>query len=194
MDEQIYVAAFTRGVRKISLSKSPEKSLRKLAPQSGQLVVGECIFRVDQFGYKVEKAVHDRLASKRIYDDLFEVTEQDAVEAIQFELYCHGYSAEKQPFPPLPHVVTKMCCTTMEDVLVVKAAKALSGLTWPELQKLAGVDRGAVNRLQTQNPDHRSVAQADINKIKAALSRAGVEFIPENGGGAGVRLRKGTTE
>jgi hypothetical protein len=27
-------------------------------------------------------------------------------------------------------------------------------------------------------------------KIRATLETAGVEFIPENGGGAGVRLRK----
>jgi len=29
-----------------------------------------------------------------------------------------------------------------------------------------------------------------IEAISAALEAAGVEFIPENGGGAGVRLRK----
>ncbi|MGY2995834.1 hypothetical protein ACVWWD_004641 [Mesorhizobium sp. URHB0026] len=29
-----------------------------------------------------------------------------------------------------------------------------------------------------------------VEAIRAALESAGVEFIPENGGGAGVRLRK----
>jgi hypothetical protein len=29
-----------------------------------------------------------------------------------------------------------------------------------------------------------------LTKIKAALEKAGIEFIAENGGGAGVRLRK----
>jgi hypothetical protein len=29
-----------------------------------------------------------------------------------------------------------------------------------------------------------------VDAIKAALTKAGVEFIPENGGGAGVRLMK----
>lgn len=29
-----------------------------------------------------------------------------------------------------------------------------------------------------------------VDAIRAALEAAGVEFIPENGGGAGVRLRK----
>jgi hypothetical protein len=31
----------------------------------------------------------------------------------------------------------------------------------------------------------------NLAAIRAALEAAGVEFIPENGGGAGVRLRKG---
>lgn len=30
-----------------------------------------------------------------------------------------------------------------------------------------------------------------LDKLQRALEAAGVEFIPENGGGAGVRLRKG---
>jgi DNA-binding XRE family transcriptional regulator len=31
----------------------------------------------------------------------------------------------------------------------------------------------------------------NLTAIRTALEAAGVEFIPENGGGAGVRLRKG---
>lgn len=31
----------------------------------------------------------------------------------------------------------------------------------------------------------------NVAAIRSALEAAGVEFIPENGGGAGVRLRKG---
>jgi hypothetical protein len=32
-----------------------------------------------------------------------------------------------------------------------------------------------------------------VDALRGALEAAGVEFIPENGGGAGVRLRKGVT-
>ncbi|MET0530151.1 MAG: transcriptional regulator [Microvirga sp.] len=35
-----------------------------------------------------------------------------------------------------------------------------------------------------------SPQRATINVMRTALEAAGVEFIPENGGGAGVRLRK----
>jgi hypothetical protein len=34
------------------------------------------------------------------------------------------------------------------------------------------------------------ITAANLNAIRRALEDAGVEFIPENGGGAGVRLRK----
>jgi hypothetical protein len=38
-----------------------------------------------------------------------------------------------------------------------------------------------------------AIAASDraVAAIRAALEAAGVEFIPENGGGPGVRLRKG---
>lgn len=34
-------------------------------------------------------------------------------------------------------------------------------------------------------------SDGDFSRVRSALEAAGVEFIPENGGGAGVRLRKG---
>ncbi|WP_457155008.1 transcriptional regulator [Mesorhizobium sp. P5_C1] len=42
-------------------------------------------------------------------------------------------------------------------------------------------------------PEHWCSAWPSVNNlaaVRAALEAAGVEFIPENGGGAGVRLRK----
>jgi transcriptional regulator with XRE-family HTH domain len=39
--------------------------------------------------------------------------------------------------------------------------------------------------------ERRQVAQPSVDSIRAALEGAGIEFISENGGGAGVRLRKG---
>jgi hypothetical protein len=37
----------------------------------------------------------------------------------------------------------------------------------------------------------RSPIANNLAAMQKALAEAGVEFIPENGGGAGVRLRKG---
>ena len=68
-----------------------------------------------------------------------------------------------------------------------KAARALARLTQRELsakakigdQTLADFERGA-----------RDPLPETLAKIRATLERAGVVFISENGGGAGVRLRK----
>jgi len=38
--------------------------------------------------------------------------------------------------------------------------------------------------------ERRQVSPKSVEAIRRALVRAGVEFIDENGGGAGVRLRK----
>jgi hypothetical protein len=37
----------------------------------------------------------------------------------------------------------------------------------------------------------RKVSEEALRAMQGALNRAGVEFIDENGGGPGVRLRKG---
>lgn len=37
--------------------------------------------------------------------------------------------------------------------------------------------------------ERRQVAQPSVDAMRSALEAAGVEFIPENGGGAGVRMR-----
>jgi hypothetical protein len=46
-----------------------------------------------------------------------------------------------------------------------------------------------VRRLESQDGDIGGRAETG-EKIRAALEAAGVEFIAENGGGAGVRLRR----
>lgn len=67
-----------------------------------------------------------------------------------------------------------------------KMARAATGLGVRELASLAGVAQATVSRLERGE----DLKQATIDTIRAALENAGVEFIPENGGGAGVRLRK----
>ena len=56
-----------------------------------------------------------------------------------------------------------------------------------ELAERSGLSLPTVQRMEKLGLERSSVANA--NKLKLALETAGIEFIPENGGGVGVRLR-----
>lgn len=47
-----------------------------------------------------------------------------------------------------------------------------------------------IARLESQDSDRIGGRSSTADAIRKALEEAGVEFIAENGGGAGVRLRK----
>ena len=71
----------------------------------------------------------------------------------------------------------------------VKAARALLGWSQEQLAEESQVSFPTVKRLEATDGElggRESTAAA----IVSALEAAGVEFIAENGGGAGVRLRK----
>jgi transcriptional regulator with XRE-family HTH domain len=73
----------------------------------------------------------------------------------------------------------------------IKAARALLGWSQDQLAAAANVSIPTIKRLEAQ--DGLLGGRADTGeKIAAALKKAGVEFIEENGGGLGVRLRKST--
>ncbi len=55
-----------------------------------------------------------------------------------------------------------------------------------ELAEAAGVSTNTLSRFERGEV----LQPRTLAAIRAALEAAGVEFIPENGGGAGVRLRK----
>jgi transcriptional regulator with XRE-family HTH domain len=70
----------------------------------------------------------------------------------------------------------------------VRAARGLIGWSQTQLAEAAGLSLPTVKRFETDNGV--KVSDDAIAKMRAALEVAGVEFIAENGGGAGVRLRK----
>ena len=71
----------------------------------------------------------------------------------------------------------------------LKAARALIGWSQEELATEADVSLPTVKRLEAANGLLGGRATT-IQKIRAALEKAGIEFIDENGGGPGVRLQK----
>jgi transcriptional regulator with XRE-family HTH domain len=77
----------------------------------------------------------------------------------------------------------------MIEAAQIRAARALIGWSQAELADAAGVPLSIVDRFETGQPD--SIPADAVAKMRAALESAGVAFIPKNGGGAGVRLRKG---
>jgi len=67
-----------------------------------------------------------------------------------------------------------------------KMARAALGLGVRELADMAKVSPDTIARLERGD----TLRERTVADIRATLETAGVEFIPENGGGAGVRLRK----
>lgn len=67
-----------------------------------------------------------------------------------------------------------------------KMARAALGLGVRDLAELASVSPDTIARLERGE----ELKPRTVEAIQAALEAAGVEFIAENGGGPGVRLRK----
>jgi transcriptional regulator with XRE-family HTH domain len=58
-----------------------------------------------------------------------------------------------------------------------------------ELSEACGVSVATIKRMEEAEGLPKSFAETVV-KIQAAFEQVGIEFIPEDGGGAGVRLRK----
>ena len=71
----------------------------------------------------------------------------------------------------------------------IKAARVLAELSQQELCEMADVALISLRRLEAK-ASHKGLVSNEVEaKVISALEAAGVQFIPENGGGAGVRLR-----
>jgi transcriptional regulator with XRE-family HTH domain len=71
----------------------------------------------------------------------------------------------------------------------LKAARSLIGWSQEELASAANVSVPTIKRLEAVE-GFLGGRQATAEKIRAALEKAGIKFIDENGGGPGVRLQK----
>lgn len=76
----------------------------------------------------------------------------------------------------------------MHNMTPEQLRMARAALNWSiqELGYQATVNRNTITRFESGG----DVRVSTLNKIKKALEAAGVEFIAENGGGPGVRLKK----
>ena len=71
----------------------------------------------------------------------------------------------------------------------IAAALGLLRMAQSELAKAAKISVPTLGRMVASEGPAAGMAN-NVAAVRAALEAAGVEFIPENGGGAGVRLRK----
>jgi transcriptional regulator with XRE-family HTH domain len=70
----------------------------------------------------------------------------------------------------------------------LRAARALLGWSQTQLAERAGLSLPTVKRVETESGPR--VSDAARYALQRALESGGIEFIDENGGGPGVRLRK----
>ena len=75
----------------------------------------------------------------------------------------------------------------------LRAARALIRWDQADLAKAAGVSTETIKRLERMDGPLGSTRVNTIEAMRRALEAAGVEFIAENGGGPGVRLKKGAS-
>ena len=67
-----------------------------------------------------------------------------------------------------------------------RMARAALGLGVRDLAKLADVSPNTITRLERGEELHART----LSTIRSALEKAGAEFIPDNGSGEGVKLKK----
>jgi predicted transcriptional regulator len=74
------------------------------------------------------------------------------------------------------------------SVRQIKAARALVGWSQSDLAAESGVSEPTIARLESAD-GRLGGREATVQRIQAALEEGGIQFIEENGGGPGVRLR-----
>ena len=71
----------------------------------------------------------------------------------------------------------------------LRGARAMLRMEQKALAKASGVSLATIKRLEGLDGE-LTANKTTLDALQRALEAAGVEFIPENGGGPGVRLRK----
>jgi DNA-binding CsgD family transcriptional regulator len=71
----------------------------------------------------------------------------------------------------------------------IAAARALAGISQKELADAANISIPTLKRMEGSDGNVTGYRN-NVEAVRSALERAGIQFIPENGGGFGVRLAK----
>jgi transcriptional regulator with XRE-family HTH domain len=72
----------------------------------------------------------------------------------------------------------------------LRAARNLLNWSQDQLAKATGVSVPTIRRMESDAIGPGKSTHENVEAIRAALEKGGIDFIPEDGGGAGLRLRK----
>ena len=81
--------------------------------------------------------------------------------------------------PPKPLRLTPRLC---------RAGRALLGWRQADLAEASGVPEPTINAFEAK-PETGRMISANARSLIEAFEKGGLEFIPENGGGSGLRFR-----
>jgi hypothetical protein len=88
----------------------------------------------------------------------------------------------------MPRVRTPKAALALSSELI-RAARALLRWEQRDLEAASSVSLPTIKRLESK-PGIMAAHPSTVLALKMAFESAGIEFIDENGGGPGVRLRK----
>jgi len=78
----------------------------------------------------------------------------------------------------------------MIDAGQIRAARALLEWSQQDLVRETGLSMTTIRRMEANDVGPGRSSADNVATVQSKLEAAGVQFIPENGGGAGVRLAK----
>ncbi|WP_375450602.1 transcriptional regulator [uncultured Devosia sp.] len=78
----------------------------------------------------------------------------------------------------------------MIDAAQIRAARALVEWSQGDLVARSGLSLTTVKRMENAAIGPGKSSAENVAAVQRSLEAAGIQFIPENGGGAGVRLAK----
>ncbi len=71
----------------------------------------------------------------------------------------------------------------------LKAARALIGMEQSKLAELARLNVNTIRNMEAAGAGPIAGRAVNVQAVQRALEAAGLQFIPQDGGGPGVRLR-----
>ncbi len=75
----------------------------------------------------------------------------------------------------------------------IAAGRVLAGIGQERLARIADIPISALRRMEAATTRPKLPAE-QVTSVREALEKLGIRFIPENGGGVGVRLKFNSSE